>query len=176
MPVHEEVLRAALRICRERGGWRFRPVEIVGALPHLHAATVRTHVVSRCCVNAPANHPHRWPYFERVSRGTYEIRRPYRRLPGVARSAVAERPAVYGAARASAGSDTIHAVVARSGDWYVAECVEVAVVTQGRTLDDVVSNLQEAVQLHLEGEDAAAFGLTSPQRIAVLYEVPPPRR
>jgi predicted RNase H-like HicB family nuclease len=39
----------------------------------------------------------------------------------------------------------------RSG--YVAECLELTVVTQGATLDEVVQNLQEAVALHLEGED-----------------------
>ena len=33
------------------------PVEIVRALPHLDPGTVRTHIVSRCCVNAPKNHP-----------------------------------------------------------------------------------------------------------------------
>ena len=33
---------------------------------------------------------------------------------------------------------------------YVAECEEIAVVTQGNTLDEVVSNLKEAVLLHLE--------------------------
>jgi predicted RNase H-like HicB family nuclease len=36
---------------------------------------------------------------------------------------------------------------------YVAECVEISVVTQGETLDEVVQNLQEAVALHLEDED-----------------------
>lgn len=36
---------------------------------------------------------------------------------------------------------------------YVAECLEIAVVTQGNTLDEVTQNLQEAVALHLEGED-----------------------
>jgi len=36
---------------------------------------------------------------------------------------------------------------------YVAECLNLAVVTQGRTLDETVQNLREAIQLHLEGED-----------------------
>jgi len=47
--------------------------------------------------------------------------------------------------------DTVHAVVTRSRGWYVAECLEVAVVTQGHTLDELVTNLREAVGLHLEG-------------------------
>ena len=55
---------------------------------------------------------------------------------------------------------TIHAIV-RPGDesGFVAECVEIAVVTQGKTLDETVANLQEAVTLHLEGEDLAELGL-----------------
>ena len=51
---------------------------------------------------------------------------------------------------------TIKAVI-RPGEQsgYVAECVEIPVVTQGGTLDEVTRNLREAVQLHLEGEDLA---------------------
>jgi predicted RNase H-like HicB family nuclease len=171
MPVHHEVLRAALRICRGRDDWRFRPLEIVRALPHLDPGTVRTHIVSRCCVNAPANHPHRWEYFRRISRGVYEIRPPYRRHERRPRT-VAESPANYGKARKGPRRDTVHAVVARSGGWYFAECLEVAVVTQGRTLDDLVANLEEAIALHLDGEDAAAIGLVSHPRLSVTYELP----
>lgn len=36
---------------------------------------------------------------------------------------------------------------------YVAECLNLAVVTQGETLDETVRNLREAIQLHLEGEE-----------------------
>jgi predicted RNase H-like HicB family nuclease len=175
MAVHGEVLRAALRICRMRGGWRFRLVELVRALPHLNPGTVRTHVVSRCCVNAPRNHPHKWDYFERVSRGLYEIRRPYRGRPATQKRVVAEHAAVYRSGAEDAGSDTVHAVVSRSGGWYVAECLEIAVVTQGRTLDELVSNLREATDLHLEGEAAAALGLVSSPRLAITYELPSQR-
>jgi predicted RNase H-like HicB family nuclease len=38
---------------------------------------------------------------------------------------------------------------------FVAECLEIAVVTQGRTLDETVRNLQEAIALHLEAEKAS---------------------
>lgn len=177
MAVHEEVLRAALRICRQRGGWRFRPIEIVRALPGLDAGTIRTHVVSRCCTNAPAHHPHRWDYFERVGRGLYEIRRPHRttrqtprrRVP---KQTVAEQPANYSAAEDGPRRETVHAVVRRSGGWYVGECLEVAVVTQGRTLDELVANLRDAVDLHLDGEEAAALGLVPDPRLAVTYELP----
>jgi predicted RNase H-like HicB family nuclease len=44
--------------------------------------------------------------------------------------------------------------VIRPGDQsgYVAECLDIAVVTQGRTLDEVVANLKEAVSLHLDDQ------------------------
>ena len=54
----------------------FSPAEVVAALPHLKESTVRTHVTSRCCVNAPANHSHRPVFLERVSRGRYKRNRP----------------------------------------------------------------------------------------------------
>ncbi len=46
---------------------------------------------------------------------------------------------------------TIQAVIYPGDQFgYVAECVNLAVVTQGVTLDETVQNLREAIQLHLE--------------------------
>ena len=50
---------------------------------------------------------------------------------------------------------SIKAFVHKGENYYVAECVEIAVVTQGKTLDETIANLQEAVALHLEGENLA---------------------
>ena len=74
--VQVQVLKAARRLSNE-GKKTFRLIEVVDALPKLNEGTVRTHVSSRCCVNAPGNHPHRWPYFHRVRRGVYRLREPY---------------------------------------------------------------------------------------------------
>jgi len=191
MAVHHEVLDAARRLCRERGGWTFRPNEVVRALPHLNPSTVRTHIVSRCCVNAPRHHPHRWAYFRRIARGAYQIlpalrrmRRTQRAGGGAGRAAgsmgasralatsrVAETAGTYGRRAAAAPRDTVHVVVTRDRNWYVAECLELAVVTQGRTLDELVANLREAVALHLEGEDSANVGVVAEPRISLTYEV-----
>jgi predicted RNase H-like HicB family nuclease len=67
---------------------------------------------------------------------------------------------------------TIKAVT-RPGDQsgYVAECVEIPVVTQGRTLDEVAANLREAVELHLEGEDLSQWGLAPSPTIVVTFEL-----
>ena len=69
---------------------------------------------------------------------------------------------------------TVNAVI-RSGQesGYVAECLELPVVTQGFTLDEVVGNLKEAVELHLQGEDPAELGLVPNPRILITYEMEP---
>lgn len=78
-PIHAEVLDAALAQADRRDGWTFRLGDVVRSLPHLNPATVRTHVGSRCCVNAPANHQSRHPYFRVVDRGVYRIEPGFRR-------------------------------------------------------------------------------------------------
>jgi len=55
----------------------------------------------------------------------------------------------------------------------VAECLEIPVVTQGRTLDGVTQNLQEAVALHLDGEDLATLGLAASPTVVVTMELQP---
>ena len=69
---------------------------------------------------------------------------------------------------------TIQAVI-RPGDesGYVAECIDLAVVTQGRTLDETVKNLREALQLHLEGEDLTEMGLAPDPPLMVTMELEP---
>lgn len=172
MPIHDEVLSTALRVCRTEGGWRFRPDQVVRLLPHLNAASVRTHIVSRCCINAPRHHAHAWGYFKRVDRGVYEIVPRYRMAPGkpvAAKRAVSEKAATYRPSDVDRRR-TVHAVVVRDRGWYIAECVELAVVTQGRTLDEVAGALREAVALHLEGEDLDVLGIVPSPRLIVQYE------
>jgi len=45
---------------------------------------------------------------------------------------------------------TYVAVLHREGEAYVAECPEAGTVSQGRTVEDAVANLQEATELYLE--------------------------
>lgn len=54
---------------------------------------------------------------------------------------------------------TIKAYIRRGDKYYVAECLGINVATQGATLDETIANLEEAVALHLEGEDLRDFGL-----------------
>ena len=45
---------------------------------------------------------------------------------------------------------TYTAVVHQEESWYVAECPEVGVVSQGKTLEEAVANLREATGLYPE--------------------------
>ncbi|MBI2303262.1 MAG: type II toxin-antitoxin system HicB family antitoxin [Chloroflexi bacterium] len=68
---------------------------------------------------------------------------------------------------------TIKAFIHRGETHYVAECLEISVVTQGKTLDETIANLQEAVELHLEGEDLASFDLAPHPTLLVTIELEP---
>ena len=65
---------------------------------------------------------------------------------------------------------TIKAFVRKGEKQYVAECVDIAVVTRGTTLDETLANLQEAIALHLKGEDLSELGLVSDPAVWVTME------
>lgn len=167
MAAHHAILEAAQRLCAGRSDPVFTPDEIVRALPHLNAQTVRTHVTSRCCVNARPHHQSRLEYFRKRDRARYELL-PQHVLPGGGPLA-APRPPQRGK---RPQRDTIHAIVTKDGSMYIVDCHEIAVVTQGRTIDEALTNLMEAVTLHLEGEDLETIGLRGLKRIHVSYELP----
>ncbi len=56
--------------------------------------------------------------------------------------------------------------------YYVAYGVDLAIVTQAKTLDKLAKNILEATALHLEGEDPADFGLAPSPSVFVNFELP----
>ena len=44
--------------------------------------------------------------------------------------------------------------VFQEGNWFVAQCLEVDVASQGETQDEALSNLREALELHFEPPSA----------------------
>jgi predicted RNase H-like HicB family nuclease len=46
------------------------------------------------------------------------------------------------------------ATVWREGDWYVSQCLEVDVASQGETEQEALVNLKEALELHFEPPQA----------------------
>lgn len=55
--------------------------------------------------------------------------------------------------------------------YYIGECVDLPIVTQGKTLDEVVANIKEALSLHLEGEDLSDLDLASDPSVLVNFEL-----
>jgi predicted RNase H-like HicB family nuclease len=172
MHVHEQVLETARRLAHGRRDWSFTLAEIVEALPGLHQSTVRTHVVSRCCINAPKNHLHKWDYFRRIGRARYRVEPKYR--PGPKKEQASPSLQIGGESgdgRKPRLRKALHAVIQKDEGAYVVECLELPVVTQGRDLDEAVENLREALALHLEGEDLAALGFVDHPDVQISYEM-----
>jgi len=67
----------------------------------------------------------------------------------------------------------IHAYISKGERQYVAECVDLPVVTQGKTLDEVVENLREAVTLHLQDEDLSQYDLAKEPSVLASFELTP---
>jgi predicted RNase H-like HicB family nuclease len=69
---------------------------------------------------------------------------------------------------------TIKAAIREGEDgFYIAECLEIAIVTQGKTLDETARNLQEAVELFFEGEDPKEYGFIDNPGLLVTFEIDP---
>lgn len=67
---------------------------------------------------------------------------------------------------------TLRVRVTRGEHQYTAECLDLPVVTQAPTLDALTVNIQEAIALHLEGEDLADLGLVPNPTILATMELP----
>lgn len=48
----------------------------------------------------------------------------------------------------------LSAIINKEGDWYVSWCPELDIASQGKNVEEAVSNLKEAVELYIEDEDA----------------------
>ncbi len=66
---------------------------------------------------------------------------------------------------------TIQVRIFRGEKQYVAECLDLPVVTEAPTLDELAANIREAIALHLEGEDLAELGVSKDATILVTMEL-----
>lgn len=55
--------------------------------------------------------------------------------------------------------------------YYVAECSDLPIITQGITLDETVSNIKEALSLHLEGEDLSDYFIDKSPAVSVTLDL-----
>jgi predicted RNase H-like HicB family nuclease len=54
---------------------------------------------------------------------------------------------------------TFTATVWQEGNWFVAQCLEVDIASQGRTEAEALENLREALELHFEPPQATIMVL-----------------
>jgi len=66
---------------------------------------------------------------------------------------------------------TLQVRISRGDGQFVAECLDLPVVTQASSLDELAMNIREAVGLHLEGEDLAALGIADNPTILATLEL-----
>ncbi len=56
---------------------------------------------------------------------------------------------------------------------YVAECLDLPVVSQGKTLDEAAKNIREAIALHLEGENLEDWDILPDFSILANFDIEP---
>ena len=66
---------------------------------------------------------------------------------------------------------TIQVRISKGERQFVAECLDLPVVTQAPTLDELALNIREAIGLHLEGENLAELGFSSNPTILATLEL-----
>ncbi|MDI6591746.1 MAG: type II toxin-antitoxin system HicB family antitoxin [Patescibacteria group bacterium] len=57
--------------------------------------------------------------------------------------------------------------------YYVAECIDLPVVTQGKTVDETIENIKEAISLHLEGENLKEWDISPDFSVLINFELEP---
>jgi len=45
-------------------------------------------------------------------------------------------------------------VISKEGKWYIANCPELEITSQGESVESALKNLREAIELYLQDEDA----------------------
>jgi hypothetical protein len=77
MSCRNEILDCVHRITSQKGADEFTVQEVLDCMRIRGAgyrdSTIRTHITSRLCVNAPKHHAVRYPDLERTAPGTYRL-------------------------------------------------------------------------------------------------------
>lgn len=64
--------------------------------------------------------------------------------------------------------------ISKGEKYYVGEGIDLPIITQGKTIDETVSNLKEALELYLEGENLSELGLAPHPSALVNFELEAP--
>ena len=77
MTCRNEILKCVKEIIDKKSNNEFTTKEVIDCMrskgTKYKESTIRTHITSRLCCNAPDNHAVTYPDFVRIDRGTYRI-------------------------------------------------------------------------------------------------------
>lgn len=77
MTCREEILISVKHIIQAKGMNEFTILEVLHHMgnngTHFRESTIRTHITSRLCANAPNHHSPAYDDFERIGKGTYML-------------------------------------------------------------------------------------------------------
>ena len=62
-------------------------------------------------------------------------------------------------------------IINKEKKWYVAQCVELGVVSQGKTIEEAQKNLREAVELFIEDNPKAKTELSSAHPLITTFDL-----
>ena len=65
----------------------------------------------------------------------------------------------------------IQVYISKGENYYIAEGVDLPIVTQGKTLDELVVNVKEALELYLEGEDLSDLNIAPNPSVLMSFEL-----
>jgi predicted RNase H-like HicB family nuclease len=63
--------------------------------------------------------------------------------------------------------------ISKGEKYYIGEGIDLPIVTQGKTIDEVAKNIEEAVKLHLENEDLSTLDVAPRPSVLVNFELEP---
>ncbi len=66
---------------------------------------------------------------------------------------------------------TVTGVIRKGEKFYIGECVEIDVITQGKTIDETIKNLKEAIALYFQDDRAEIFQLPDEPPITFSVDV-----
>lgn len=62
--------------------------------------------------------------------------------------------------------------ISKSDKYYVAEAMGFPIVTQAKTLEEIVHNVREAVEVYLHDEDTSELGIVREPSVLINFEIP----
>jgi predicted RNase H-like HicB family nuclease len=65
--------------------------------------------------------------------------------------------------------------ISKGSTYFIGECLDLPVVTQGKTFDELTENLRGVIALQLEGENPADFDLAENSLVFASFEIESPR-